>query len=573
MKASRLLAIVLLLSSTAIAQDQKFSLFDQAVMQGRSSICAKGGLITSNDAAGTMVCLAAGTAGYVLTSNGTSALPTWQAIPSVGSYVNLQASSPGTQQTGNINVSGHVLSGADFNVLKYGADPTGAASSTAAFAAAVTAATTAGGGTVSIPTGTFKVGTTTLPAMPTTGSKIRILGAGIGQTVLIAESANTQLFVAASTYSENHEIGGFSVKAHASGSTGAAFNLENTNHWYIHDIEYQSNGTGNYTDLFYLHAPIICYSNRISHVVVKGQSGPAKLVHSYAPGSSNEQANLTFVDHWLIETNTGISRIFDLGETRNFHISNCMIEGNTGAIVLVPGQGTTMEECWLEANADPPIVPEAGHNINPSNVVIRNNILSGMTTLTLTSICTYWTLADNIYTGALADGGTFNNLQAGNSFQNGLTVNSSTVTGTAKLGYVQIGGTDLGLARGAAGQINVTNGATSDPYGSLRLYQITTLQAIEILADGLYDRGQIYLHDGSNYSAGLKAGSAGVVDVTNGSSGHAPIRPSQYLLSALNTAPSSASDTGTLGEIRVTATYIYVCTATNTWVRAALASW
>jgi hypothetical protein len=47
----------------------------------------------------------------------------------------------------------------------------------------------------------------------------------------------------------------------------------------------------------------------------------------------------------------------------------------------------------------------------------------------------------------------------------------------------------------------------------------------------------------------------------------------QFKLSALNTAPSSASDTGTLGEVRITATYIYVCTATNTWVRAALATW
>lgn len=46
-----------------------------------------------------------------------------------------------------------------------------------------------------------------------------------------------------------------------------------------------------------------------------------------------------------------------------------------------------------------------------------------------------------------------------------------------------------------------------------------------------------------------------------------------YRVSALNTAPSSATDTGTLGEIRITATHIYVCTATNTWVRAALTTW
>lgn len=51
------------------------------------------------------------------------------------------------------------------------------------------------------------------------------------------------------------------------------------------------------------------------------------------------------------------------------------------------------------------------------------------------------------------------------------------------------------------------------------------------------------------------------------------VRANQYKLSALNTAPASATATGTLGEIRVTSGFIYVCTATNTWVRAALATW
>ncbi|WP_179375942.1 hypothetical protein [Winogradskyella wichelsiae] len=46
----------------------------------------------------------------------------------------------------------------------------------------------------------------------------------------------------------------------------------------------------------------------------------------------------------------------------------------------------------------------------------------------------------------------------------------------------------------------------------------------------------------------------------------------QYKLSILNTAPASATDTRVEGEIRVTATHIYVCTAANTWVRTALAT-
>lgn len=38
-------------------------------------------------------------------------------------------------------------------------------------------------------------------------------------------------------------------------------------------------------------------------------------------------------------------------------------------------------------------------------------------------------------------------------------------------------------------------------------------------------------------------------------------------------APATATSTGATGEIRVTSTFIYCCVATNTWVRAALASW
>ena len=38
-------------------------------------------------------------------------------------------------------------------------------------------------------------------------------------------------------------------------------------------------------------------------------------------------------------------------------------------------------------------------------------------------------------------------------------------------------------------------------------------------------------------------------------------------------APASASDTGTAGEVRYDSSFIYVCVATNTWVRAALSTW
>lgn len=47
----------------------------------------------------------------------------------------------------------------------------------------------------------------------------------------------------------------------------------------------------------------------------------------------------------------------------------------------------------------------------------------------------------------------------------------------------------------------------------------------------------------------------------------------QFRLSTLNSAPANAGDTGTTGEIRIVDGYIYVCVNTNTWKRAAIATW
>jgi hypothetical protein len=45
------------------------------------------------------------------------------------------------------------------------------------------------------------------------------------------------------------------------------------------------------------------------------------------------------------------------------------------------------------------------------------------------------------------------------------------------------------------------------------------------------------------------------------------------LVSGMATAPASATAAGTLGDIRITSGFIYVCTATNVWVRSALTTW
>ena len=47
----------------------------------------------------------------------------------------------------------------------------------------------------------------------------------------------------------------------------------------------------------------------------------------------------------------------------------------------------------------------------------------------------------------------------------------------------------------------------------------------------------------------------------------------KFRVADMNTAPASATATGTKGDIRYTSDYIYVCIATNTWKRSALTTW
>ena len=51
------------------------------------------------------------------------------------------------------------------------------------------------------------------------------------------------------------------------------------------------------------------------------------------------------------------------------------------------------------------------------------------------------------------------------------------------------------------------------------------------------------------------------------------VTAANYRVSNLNAAPATATSAGVAGEVRFTATHIYVCTATNVWVRAALTTW
>lgn len=74
---------------------------------------------------------------------------------------------------------------------------------------------------------------------------------------------------------------------------------------------------------------------------------------------------------------------------------------------------------------------------------------------------------------------------------------------------------------------------------------------------------------GNNYSAGTPGVGSTVI------AGASPVvlvdqNGNTYTASPWTTVPATATSTGTTGQLAEDGTYLYVCTATNTWKRTAL---
>jgi hypothetical protein len=152
------------------------------------------------------------------------------------------------------------------NVLDFGADPTGVADSTAAFNAAIVASQT-----VYVPSGTYKVDTISLPIGSGTG--LIILGENKETTILQALNTNSPIFDSAGVFAANNYVANFTLKAHASGSTGPAVNMKNISFSTFESIGFQKTGTGTWSTGFYLYAKDLapyghCYVNYIKDVTV-----------------------------------------------------------------------------------------------------------------------------------------------------------------------------------------------------------------------------------------------------------------------------------------------------------------
>ena len=129
-------------------------------------------------------------------------------------------------------------------------------------------------------------------------------------------------------------------------------------------------------------------------------------------------------------------------------------------------------------------------------------------------------------------------------------------------GGFHLNGQVTGLLYYASGFITACNETYTTLFNSSELRLLSTLQL------GWSASGPTAY--GISADIGLTRSGANTLKVTDGSTGDGTISGQHRLV---GTAPATTGATGTAGDIRYDADYIYVCTATNTWKRTAISTW
>jgi hypothetical protein len=281
------------------------------------------------------------------------------------------------------------------------------------------------GGMVIIPPGEYFTDTIVLPPSP---KIVHLVGAGIRATTLRANAPNIPILrLAAGDNVEGDVFSGFSVQAHASGSTGPAIDMSGMRAAVFEDIGYLSNYSANFNSFFHLAShPGYSYGNVIRHPVVQGQTGPPTvfLFDNGGMGDADNNPNANAIYDLWVNGNSGITTVIDARRSAATKVSMGLVESNPGAVVLIPGSHTVFENVWIESNAAVPVVPTTGTDGSSSHVKFRDNYMGGCPwTLTVPVFSDDWDISGNTPAGCpvVADSGQNNIEHYGSTFVSGRT--------------------------------------------------------------------------------------------------------------------------------------------------------
>lgn len=389
------------------------------------------------------------------------------------------------------------------------------------------------------PAGTYSGTTTTLPHT----SSFRLLGDGLGITVFTSLDGEHVFDVddGAGAALLNYEVGGFTVTGQGSGTgDGYAVHvpaglLNVAFAFYIHDIFAYQMGGGCVFDEAAL------FTSMIERVQADGCGGhnfdlncgsTTILRNAYAHNTVGNAAGYRIRNSVRMENCNGL----DIGSGDNKYWGIFGESTSTLAIPAVTGGSYTMpadaqityaipylSKCNIEAYTAIGILSRNGTYIDDGTTSWLGNS-SG------TMIATW--LAGEMP----SEGGQIDYVNMG-----GLLAGTGSFLQSSRVWVLASNTKCLRVIMGASTAVNVAIWGSFDGFASQ--YSVTTRASLGTL-------------DGSNSFQGQRFGAI----------------KSDYLVIGTRT-PASAAAAGAAGQIAWDTSYLYVCTATNTWKRAALSTW
>lgn len=206
------------------------------------------------------------------------------------------------------------------------------------------------GKAVHVPAGEYILDRCDIPSV----KGFTLKGDGHTQTIFKAGTANQPIFrkeIAAGVV-QHGTMGGFSLKAHTSGSTGMAFDVSGFRDFLFYNIMGLSNGVLGFNALFDVSAsPYVTYGVTWDKCGLAEQTGWANvwLFNNRSAGSVyNSNAN-TIREPWIY-ANVGLTYGIDAARSTLLNIIGGNIESNTGATAIRKGQATHVNGVWFELN-------------------------------------------------------------------------------------------------------------------------------------------------------------------------------------------------------------------------------
>jgi Pectate lyase superfamily protein len=499
------------------------------------------------------------TSGYVLTSNGSSSLPSFQAVtattldgvavsgtPSAAQVLMATSSSAGTWVP------------REFNVMAFGATGNGTTDDTAAIQAAINACGAAGGGTVFFPPGTYACAS----ALTVTYSYVTLRGPGYGFSAVLAYKPGTTRTAAVvfgtTALLQSCNVIDLSIDAGASGALqsgsghGIVFRvnngtMQNVIVQYTYEDAFHIALDGEFSATMYDVTMSNCYA----------QYPGANGLYIDANVENSEFTTCKFVGGNTLETPTGTYGINCLGNEIKFLNSHCYFWPSGGAIFGLDEASAPAVISIIggeyETNGGAGITMTG---VNGAKIVGADCYANTGADITLTNGTEWVEIGESVLTSPVARAIYLSQCTNINIHDNVLTSASTTSgvqidTSSPVTSLVMIHGNVIASSTSGSGSVYLNNCTHCDVYGNILAYGAAEASSANYnrVYGNIVNAGSVTMTGASSYAWGNSSGSSPLPAVYGGTGVTSLTGYEVLAANSGGTAVTQVSGTGTSGQV------------------------